>query len=311
VLAGLASASVQGHVALGPHAGAPVRRLGEEPDLGRAASRGPRQAQLEGFHLPPPRQRLGACQRSRPPRAALLAAITPRPAIYLLLYHGVLALPARWCSQVVRYARPAPAPPTLEGAARPRGAGTPGHWPRGPPDSPRVPSRCPRLPPLWRSPPRRRLHPGSRRRASPPRPPCPPGPPGHPRPARPPGPSRDRVVRPTPLSRSAPPSQTLKPSLSPPRRPRPDRRPSLDRESAPAQDSFGPSGHRDADPRALRPLESVAPGSPPGLTGEPGLGPTPEAVEREHHRCGRALATPNNGVQLTAPHAGVHCSSVR
>ena len=36
VLAGLVSASVQGRVALGPRAGARVRRLGDEPDLGEA-----------------------------------------------------------------------------------------------------------------------------------------------------------------------------------------------------------------------------------------------------------------------------------
>jgi hypothetical protein len=37
-----------------------------------------------------------------------LAALIPRPAVNLLLYHGVLAPRARWRSQVVRYARPAP-----------------------------------------------------------------------------------------------------------------------------------------------------------------------------------------------------------
>ena len=51
VLAGLASASVQGRVALGPRADARVRRLGDEPDLGHVTSRGPRQAQLDGFDL--------------------------------------------------------------------------------------------------------------------------------------------------------------------------------------------------------------------------------------------------------------------
>ena len=51
VLAGLVGASVQGRVALGPRAGARVRRLGDEPALGHVASRGPRQAQLDGFDL--------------------------------------------------------------------------------------------------------------------------------------------------------------------------------------------------------------------------------------------------------------------
>ncbi len=36
---------------LGPRAGARVRRLGDEPDLGHVTSRGPRQAQLDGFDL--------------------------------------------------------------------------------------------------------------------------------------------------------------------------------------------------------------------------------------------------------------------
>ena len=51
VLAGLVGASVQGRVALGPRAGARVRRLGDEPDLGHVTSPCPRQAQLDGFDL--------------------------------------------------------------------------------------------------------------------------------------------------------------------------------------------------------------------------------------------------------------------
>lgn len=49
-LAGIVGASVQGRVALGPRAGARVRRLGDglAPSAG---SRGPRQAHLEGFDL--------------------------------------------------------------------------------------------------------------------------------------------------------------------------------------------------------------------------------------------------------------------
>ena len=69
---------VQGRVALGPRAGARVRRLGDEPDLGHVASRGPRQAQLDGFDLhanvwvpPNDRARLEPLGRSllRPPLA--------------------------------------------------------------------------------------------------------------------------------------------------------------------------------------------------------------------------------------------------
>ena len=57
-----------------------------------------------------------------------LAAIIPRPAVNLLLYHGVLAPRARWRSQVVRYGRPAPdgLAPALE--ARPRSPGPTPAW---------------------------------------------------------------------------------------------------------------------------------------------------------------------------------------
>ncbi|MDO8474600.1 MAG: transposase [Candidatus Rokubacteria bacterium] len=57
-----------------------------------------------------------------------LAALIPRPAVNLVLYHGVLAPRARRRSQVVRFGRPAPAPTAHEGDARPRAAGTPGAW---------------------------------------------------------------------------------------------------------------------------------------------------------------------------------------
>ncbi|MBI3629049.1 MAG: transposase zinc-binding domain-containing protein [Candidatus Rokubacteria bacterium] len=51
VLAGIATASIQGRVALVPRAGARVRRLGREYDAEAVTSRGPRQAHLEGFDL--------------------------------------------------------------------------------------------------------------------------------------------------------------------------------------------------------------------------------------------------------------------
>jgi hypothetical protein len=51
VLAGIVGASVQGRVALGPRAGARVRRLGDARDAATVTSRGPRQAHLEGFDL--------------------------------------------------------------------------------------------------------------------------------------------------------------------------------------------------------------------------------------------------------------------
>jgi hypothetical protein len=51
VLAGIVGASVQGRVALGPRAGARVRRLVQAPDAEPVTSRGPRQAHLAGFDL--------------------------------------------------------------------------------------------------------------------------------------------------------------------------------------------------------------------------------------------------------------------
>ena len=51
VLAGIVGASVQGRVALGQHAGARLRRLGDARDPEAVTSRGPRQAHLEGFDL--------------------------------------------------------------------------------------------------------------------------------------------------------------------------------------------------------------------------------------------------------------------
>jgi hypothetical protein len=88
VLAGLVGASVQGRVALGPRAGARVRRLGDEPDLGHVISRGPRQAQLDGFDLhanvwvPPPTiarawgSSVAICSAPHSPRTASASAPT-------------------------------------------------------------------------------------------------------------------------------------------------------------------------------------------------------------------------------------------
>jgi hypothetical protein len=50
-LAGLSSASVQGRIALGPHAGARVWRLGDDPDAPWVLSTVPRHAYLAGFDL--------------------------------------------------------------------------------------------------------------------------------------------------------------------------------------------------------------------------------------------------------------------
>jgi hypothetical protein len=151
VLAQIMSASVQGRVALGRHAGTRVERLGGESSELVGGSHGPRQAHLDGFDLhadvrvpPNDRARLEHLCRYllRPPlvqdrlhlrtdgrvavklkRAwrdgttrlvfepleflAKRAALTPRPEINLLLYHGVLAPHARWRPQVVAYGRAA------------------------------------------------------------------------------------------------------------------------------------------------------------------------------------------------------------
>src|SRR5262249_57469381 len=54
--------------------------------------------------------------------------IIPRPAVNLLLYHGVLAPRARWRSQVVSYGRPDPDLKAQEVNTGPRIAGAPDAW---------------------------------------------------------------------------------------------------------------------------------------------------------------------------------------
>ena len=170
-LAGIVGASVQGRVALGARAGAPVRRLGEGLREARGGARGPRHAYLEGFDLHAnvwvgsnDRARLEQLCRYvlRPPLAEnrlrrladgrvrlelkrpwsdgttyllfepvefleKLAALTPRPEINLVLYHGVLAPHARWRAKVVAYCRTErdrATDPRPEGAGAPR----PRYW---------------------------------------------------------------------------------------------------------------------------------------------------------------------------------------
>ncbi len=176
-LAGIVSASVQGRVALGPRAGARMRRFGGAPDAEVVTSRGPRHAHLEGFDLHA-NVRVSATDRAgleglcryllRPPLAQdrverrpdghilvrlktawhdgtthlvfeplafleKLAALTPRPEINLLIYHGVLAPHATWRRHVVTYGRAATLA-TMEsegGVAVPEGGGTavtPCYW---------------------------------------------------------------------------------------------------------------------------------------------------------------------------------------
>ena len=135
-LAGLANAAVQGCIALGPHAGARVQRLGADPDAPWIDAAPPLQArcapasictraspvpgedrerleQLARYLLRPPiaQERLalapdgavlvtlkkawrdGTTHLRMAPMTLLerLAALTPRPRINVLLYHGILA----------------------------------------------------------------------------------------------------------------------------------------------------------------------------------------------------------------------------
>jgi hypothetical protein len=148
-LAGLASAAVQGRVALGPCAGRQVERLGADPDAAWGESARPLQARCAAFDLHAgvtvpgeERERLEQLCRYllRPPiaqeRLALrpdgsvlvtlktawrdgtthlrfepltllerLAALTPRPRIDVLIYHGILARRAASRAAAVAYGR--------------------------------------------------------------------------------------------------------------------------------------------------------------------------------------------------------------
>ena len=147
VLAGLAAASVQGRAALGPRAGARVRRRAVRLAATEPAGLGPCHARHNGFDLhaglclpADERDRLERIARYalRPPVAQdrlewtadgqvrlelrrawsdgttqllfdplelleRLAALTPRPRINLILYHGVLAPRAAWRALVVQF----------------------------------------------------------------------------------------------------------------------------------------------------------------------------------------------------------------
>ena len=147
VLAGLAAASVQGRAALGPRAGAHVRRRGAGLAAAEPPAVGPCHARHNGFDLhaglcvpADQRDRLERIARYalRPPVAQdrlawtdagqvrlelrrswsdgtthllfdpvelleRLAALTPRPRVNLILYHGVLAPRAAWRARVVQF----------------------------------------------------------------------------------------------------------------------------------------------------------------------------------------------------------------
>ena len=147
VLAGLAAASVQGRAALGPRAGARVRRCGAALAATEPLGLGPCHARHNGFDLhagicvpADHRDRLERIARYalRPPVAQerlqwtadgqvrielrrawsdgtthllfdplelleRLAALTPRPRINQILYHGVLAPRAAWRALVVQF----------------------------------------------------------------------------------------------------------------------------------------------------------------------------------------------------------------
>ena len=162
-LAGLASAAVQGRVALGPRAGAPVERLGADPDAPRLDTARPLQARHTGFDLHAgitvpgeQRERLEQLCRYllRPPisqeRLTLrpdgsvlvtlktpwrdgtthlrfapltllerLAALTPRPRIKMLIYHGVLAPRAAWRAAAVANGRTNREPALVDDTVQP------------------------------------------------------------------------------------------------------------------------------------------------------------------------------------------------
>jgi hypothetical protein len=149
-LAGLAAASAGGVIALGPRAGARLRRWGRERDDASDPIRSPWRARLNGFDLHAgiavpgtARDRLERlCRYALRPavgqqRLAIvaggavslelrhpwrdgtthilfepvellerLAALTPRPRVNLLLYHGVLAPRAAWRRRIVPAAPP-------------------------------------------------------------------------------------------------------------------------------------------------------------------------------------------------------------
>ncbi|MFN8543379.1 MAG: transposase [Candidatus Binatia bacterium] len=164
-LAGLASAAVQGRIALGPRAGARPECLGADPDAPWVESSRPLQARCGGFDLHAgvtvpgeDRERLEQLCRYllRPPIAQerltlgpdgtvlvtlkkpwrdgtthlrfepltlleRLAALTPRPRINLLIYHGILAPHAARRATAVAYGRvEAEATPVANPAQSPR-----------------------------------------------------------------------------------------------------------------------------------------------------------------------------------------------
>jgi Putative transposase len=118
VLAGLAAASVQGRVALGPRAGAAIRRCGALHDEAPLPPvRGSCHAAVGGFNLDatvqvPPGARAqlrhgwsdGTTHLRFHPLELLerLASLTPRPRINLVLYYGVLAAHAAWRARLPR-----------------------------------------------------------------------------------------------------------------------------------------------------------------------------------------------------------------
>lgn len=152
-LAGLAAASAGGVIALGPRAGARVRRCGREREDAVEPLRSPWRARLNGYDLhagiavpatardrlerlcryalrPAVGQQRLACvaggavalELRHPWRDGTthilfepvellerLAALTPRPRVNLLLYHGVLAPRAAWRRRIVPVASPSEA----------------------------------------------------------------------------------------------------------------------------------------------------------------------------------------------------------
>jgi hypothetical protein len=104
-LAGLASAAVQGRIALGPHAGARVQRFGADPNAPWIDTSPPLQARCAGFDLHAgvavqgeDRERLEQLARYllRPPIAQERLALAPDGAVLVTLISAICTTAVRW-----------------------------------------------------------------------------------------------------------------------------------------------------------------------------------------------------------------------
>jgi len=79
-----------------------------------------------------------------------LAALTPRPRVNLILYHGVLGARAAWRSLVIQHGTTDETRRT-DSAIEAEARAAPRELSVGGPHAPKPGSRCPRLSPLWRA----------------------------------------------------------------------------------------------------------------------------------------------------------------